>query len=381
MKEIKISTTNFDNLSRELYQQYLYQIKVLKVNPITYNQWNIEMSHTINHIENWKLNKDKDLLVNYTDKFCSNFPIHFFDTSYKYSYFLRQDYLNKILKIFENKLIVLPLKSLFEMFRKLNIQPNKNINLIVSDGLGNRLFQIASMYSIAKKNNYSLCLHILPNKHSKHQYKHITDQFVKTNIFDKDIPFFRENSQFIFDEDTKLLENILKNEDVSVAGCFQCSSYFSDFQCDIVDMFAIPKSINSFIDSMYPLINNSWFLHVRLTDFTEPLNKSKHFIDLKEYYKTHLDSISPDDNIYLFSDDSYANILKYYPLISSYPNISYINLKDELTTFYMMLKCEKGGICANSTFSWWAGYLNRNEKKIIHKPSKMINSFKGNFNL
>jgi hypothetical protein len=47
----------------------------------------------------------------------------------------------------------------------------------------------------------------------------------------------------------------------------------------------------------------------------------------------------------------------------------------------MMLKCKKGGICANSTFSWWAGYLNTNEKKVIHKPSKMINNFNGKFNL
>jgi hypothetical protein len=381
MKDLIITTTKFENLPRELYEEYLSQIKLLKINGMTYDEWNIDMSHTMNHIENWKLNKDTDLLINYKDKFYSNLPIYFFNTSDKYSYFLRQDYLNKLLEILEKNVIVLPLNNLFDMFKKLNLQPMKNINLIVSDGLGNRLFQIASMYSIAKQNNYSLCLHILPNKHSKHQYKHITDKFVKKDISAKNIPLLRENSQFTFDRDITLIENILKYEDVCVAGCFQCSSYFLEYKCDIIDMFSIPIHLDCYLDSVYPLIHNSWFLHVRLTDYINSQNKNKHFIDLTDYYKTHLDSVSINDNIYLFSDDSYANVLEYYPLIASYPNISYINIEDELTTFYMMLKCKKGGICANSTFSWWAGYLNKNENKIIHKPSKMINHFNGKFNL
>ena len=382
MIDLNITTTQFVDLPYELYEQYLSQIKLLNVNCITYNEWNIDMSHTINHIEKWKLYKDTDLLVNNKDTFYSNFPIYFFNTSSKYSYFLRKDYMNKLLKIFEKNVIVLPLNNLFDMFKKLNLQPIKNINLVVSDGLGNRLFQMASMYSIAKQHNYSICLHILPNKHSKHQYKHITDKFVKKGIFAKNIPLLRENFQFIFDRELTLIENILKYDDVCVAGCFQCSSYFFDYKYDIIDMFSIPMDLDLHIDSLYPLIHNSWFLHVRLTDYiNSSQHKNKHFIDLTDYYKTHLDSISINDTIYLFSDDSYANVLKYYPLIASYPNISYINIEDELTTFYMMLKCKKGGICANSTFSWWAGYLNTNEKKVIHKPSKMINNFNGKFNL
>ena len=51
MKDLNITTTTFVTLPLELYEQYLSQIKLLKINCITYNEWNIDMSHTINHIE------------------------------------------------------------------------------------------------------------------------------------------------------------------------------------------------------------------------------------------------------------------------------------------------------------------------------------------
>jgi beta-lactamase class D len=38
-----------------------------------------------------------------------------------------------------------------------------------------------------------------------------------------------------------------------------------------------------------------------------------------------------------------------------------------------MKRCDKGGICSNSTFGWWAGWLNTNENKRLYMPSKWIN--------
>jgi len=38
----------------------------------------------------------------------------------------------------------------------------------------------------------------------------------------------------------------------------------------------------------------------------------------------------------------------------------------------MMSKCSKGGICANSSFSWWGAFLNPNRTIIM--PSRWFNS-------
>jgi hypothetical protein len=40
----------------------------------------------------------------------------------------------------------------------------------------------------------------------------------------------------------------------------------------------------------------------------------------------------------------------------------------------MMSLCEKGGICPNSSYSWWGGWLNKNEEKIVIFPNKWFNN-------
>ena len=48
-----------------------------------------------------------------------------------------------------------------------------------------------------------------------------------------------------------------------------------------------------------------------------------------------------------------------------------IHKMDEVITFYYMSKCD-GVITANSSFSWWAAFLNQTPNKFIAIPSKWI---------
>jgi len=43
---------------------------------------------------------------------------------------------------------------------------------------------------------------------------------------------------------------------------------------------------------------------------------------------------------------------------------------DECVTLFLMSLCRLGGICSNSTFSWWAGYLNDAPDKRVYFPSE-----------
>jgi len=35
-----------------------------------------------------------------------------------------------------------------------------------------------------------------------------------------------------------------------------------------------------------------------------------------------------------------------------------------------MSMCKLGGICSNSTFSWWGGWLNENAEKRVYFPAE-----------
>ena len=103
---------------------------------------------------------------------------------------------------------------------------------------------------------------------------------------------------------------------------------------------------------------NSVSIHIRRTDYL----KFGWELDVS-YYRRAMETIKqqvPDPVFYVFTDDpawAYENL--------SDPGIIYCH-GDTLNDFYLMTKC-KNNIIANSSYSFWAAYLNENpEKKIIY---------------
>jgi hypothetical protein len=107
-------------------------------------------------------------------------------------------------------------------------------------------------------------------------------------------------------------------------------------------------------------------VHVRLGDYRGqvPLgdNPEGGWILPRTYYQEALDLIGPDLNIALFSDEpdnAYEYIGRQVHYIARTGNIK--------IDFFMMSSC-KYMIIANSTFSWWAAWLNSPHKKIVVSP-------------
>jgi len=242
-----------------------------------------------------------------------------------------------------------------------NHSNQKKLYVKIHGGLGNQLFQVASAYGIAKKKN---CILILVTDYWEQSFPHQTDvqEYNKTLfqsfriIQQKHLPssptYYEMDNVQCFQYHELDIENTLYIE-----GYLQNEKYFKEYRKDILDLF-----------KPYDLKLDSYFIHVRRGDYlTNPL----HCMDLDDYYQRairYIESKSPESHYYIVSDD--IPYCKEYPLFQT---LHKTFVEDTpMNTLSIMTSC-KGGICPNSTFSWWGAYLIDREK-IVTFPKKWIHN-------
>jgi hypothetical protein len=231
-------------------------------------------------------------------------------------------------------------------------------------GLGNQMFQLSVSYAYSKIFNKKLIIskhHLIDNPHSNFDYNQtIFKKIEKTGDVVADFEITEPDHKCI---SHMYLPKISGN--VHLHGYFQCEKYFSLFRDDIKNLFILP-------DLPYYPKKNSIFLHVRRGDYVDI--KLHGGYDYNYYYQNALDYIKNvlhenNINIYVLSND--IKWCKEWKLLKNYNfSFEFIENLNELESLKFMTLCDKGGICANSSFSWWGAYLNDNKDKITIFPNK-----------
>lgn len=221
-------------------------------------------------------------------------------------------------------------------------------------GLGNQLFQIAAGEHIAKCTNrtyYIDSLHACSAhsnelyfdsilKHWKHLYKSIQGTTIPEVSF--------EYKLWSFDSPV-----------VALDGYFQNWLYVPN---DFVNRLSFDTSVSL----KYNKLSTSAFLHIRGGDYT---NHWLHDVKLDSYYKTAIQQFPINTHFYVFTNDiEYARSKDF---LTTIPHT--FVFENEVDSLYLMSRCAIGGICANSSFSWWGAYINPH--RTIVMPSKWFNDF------
>lgn len=165
-------------------------------------------------------------------------------------------------------------------------------------------------------------------------------------------------------------------KDCYFEGYWQSPLYFNEFSGEIKKMFTfpVPQGKNKDLEGRM-LSEDSVAIHIRRGDY---LNAGS-FMGICgiDYYVRAIEYIRQKIKhpvLYIFSNDIGWCVQNITPLargLSVY-YISHNTGCDSFWDLFLMSKC-KSMILANSSFSWWAAYLNVEEASIIISPEKWVN--------
>lgn len=257
----------------------------------------------------------------------------------------------------------------------------------ISDGLGNQLFMYACGYAIAKilKKPLSLDLSYLDNS-SLRKYEldklNIKYEFIFTTRKLKHYPlrvayrklyhtwlrirgflFFKEKQTYTYNPDIEQLK-----DKTYLYGYWQTEKYFKDYRSDILKMFTpnypLSTGCKEYIEKVQQC--NSIAIHVRRGDYVNLgicLDQSYYhqaILKMEERIET--------PQYFIFSDDiEYAK--QFFKEENGY--FTYVQYQSENATIedlFIMKSC-KHIVMANSSYSWWAAWLNDNPDKIVIHPN------------
>jgi len=239
----------------------------------------------------------------------------------------------------------------------------------------NRLFQISAAYCLALK--YNRIFKIFPkfienNTHDSDDYfKSIFKNFHRDSDYNLGIyKIYQENPEDFSTFREIPISNF--NETLILSGYFQNEKYFYNYEYELKRLFYPSNDTLIYLQNKYQNLDRAIFLHSRKGDFiTIPF----HCIDMKNYYSNALKYLRKQLNIseivfYIFSDD--IELTRNEKIIPENLNHIYIE-ENSINSLYLMSMCMIGGICPNSSFSWWGSYLNMNPNKIVIFPNKWLN--------
>jgi hypothetical protein len=250
-------------------------------------------------------------------------------------------------------------------------------------GLGNQMFYYAAGYSLAKRLNVEPLL----LKNFANNVDHTDSSKRSFGLKSFNLPFnkiikswhlnwLKRIGKTVYVTEANFFDVKPGDGDIfivtkNVVDCFESEIFFEGFKNDLKSLLKYypPLAENSKLNNTLSQIRNtnSVAIHIRRGDFLGSCidlgdeNRMKYY----EQAITLMQKKVPHAKFFVFSDDAkyireHFNNRQNFVIVSEPGNSS-------IEEFYLMANC-KHMIIANSTYSWWAAYLNRNPKKIIMAP-------------
>nr|AEP25476.1 putative glycosyl transferase [Yersinia pseudotuberculosis] len=270
-------------------------------------------------------------------------------------------------------------------------------------GLGNQMFQFAVGKIIASKNNNSIIIDDgyyysqpskdTPQKLEIDQFKIGFERFSsekekkylkKIRILNKIKGVRKLNNLIspvtgsckIYSDDDFSINKKIQNNSI-LLGYFQSSQYLINNRDLLLEEFTLSDKVLNVIKSTeaYEFISgnsNLTAVHIRRGDYISNVAANRHHgVCSIEYYESAMNKINltQNSNRFVFFSDDIDWVKEHFQHIDGAYFVDNKSTSFSVTDIYLMSLCDNN-IIANSSFSWWGAWLNKNKNKIVIYPNK-----------
>lgn len=256
----------------------------------------------------------------------------------------------------------------------------------ISDGFGNQLFMYACGYAAAKRLNTKLMLdtsYLNTSRLRNYELDKLNIKYDRcfTTAYMTFYPlkvllrktvhglwrikyfFYKEKEQYIYDKTFPKLQ-----DNTYLFGYWQTEKYFKEYREDLLQLitpkYLLSEGCKHYINKAHEC--NSVAVHIRRGDYVKLgiCLESSYYQKAFEYIEQKVENI----RYFIFSDDlDYAKQIFTSDKQRTFEYVKYASDNLTLDDFFIMKEC-KHIIMANSSFSWWAAWLNDNPNKLVVYP-------------
>lgn len=241
--------------------------------------------------------------------------------------------------------------------------------------LGNQMFQFASTIGIARKLGYEVAFPTenIENASVENFKDGVTREiyFDIPKVFEVPKEMLKSVSEIVYDKIAQepyfhFCQDLFTIPDsTNLKGYYQTEKYFDHCKEEIKKIFTFkPKIKVQALEKFPKVIIDTVGIHVRVGDYAGL--QQYHPICGPEYYQSAMNHFMDKEYYFLIFSD---NIDYCKEMFGEADNILYICNNQPEVDMALMSICEHN-VIANSSFSWWAAWLNKNPDKKVVAPNK-----------
>jgi hypothetical protein len=158
---------------------------------------------------------------------------------------------------------------------------------------------------------------------------------------------------------------------IYLEGYWQSPKYFRTIEVELRQTFSFPKTIQASSQQLYAQIQSteSVMINARRTDYlSDPLFK----VCSMGYFRAAIDTLSnhlKQPHFFVFSDDIEWCRENFAPS-DKFTIVGHEHAGPKFANYLHLMSACRHSIIPNSTFAWWAAWLNPNPNKIVLAPRR-----------